>query len=118
MPRLFVYGTLKRGLSNASRLEGAIFEGVRSTANGYALHRVAGFPALVRSGDGIVRGEVYTVSDEHLRRLDAFEDSPNWYQREIIRLDDGCEADAYLMSREAVGDAPPIQGDEYIEERR
>src|SRR5262249_9113471 len=99
MPRLFVYGTLKRGFSNAANLPGAAFEGTGATTPGYELYLVAGYPALVRSNQGVVRGELYAVSDEHLRRLDAFEDVPNWYQREAIMLADGREAQAYVMSR-------------------
>src|SRR5690349_6262989 len=116
MPKLFVYGTLKRGFSNAKELDGASFEGRAATANGYELHIVSGYPALVRSESGRVRGELYTVSVEHLRRLDVFEGVPDWYQREIVVLADGREVEAYVKRREDVSDGERMAGEEYFEE--
>jgi gamma-glutamylaminecyclotransferase len=118
MPRLFVYGTLKRGFSNARELEGASFEGRTSTSNGYALYMVSGYPALVRTERGRVHGELYTVSDEQLLKLDAFEGVPDWYRREIVVLGDGTEAEGYVKRREDVSDGDLMAGDEYFEKGR
>jgi gamma-glutamylcyclotransferase (GGCT)/AIG2-like uncharacterized protein YtfP len=110
MPRIFVYGTLKRGLSNAAQLDGAVFERAAVTASGYALSVVSGYPAMARSEAGVVHGELYVVSDEHLRRLDEFEGVPEWYQREVITLDDGTEAEAYVVAHGRVQGLPRIPG--------
>ncbi|MGB6221598.1 gamma-glutamylcyclotransferase family protein [Haloferula sp.] len=69
---VFVYGTLRRGASNAFRMEGAewMYPGfVRGL-----LYRVDWYPAIVLSDEGgMVAGELWRVDDEKLRDLDAFE---------------------------------------------
>jgi gamma-glutamylcyclotransferase (GGCT)/AIG2-like uncharacterized protein YtfP len=110
MPRIFVYGTLKRGLSNAAHLDGATFERVAVTTVGYVLHMVDGYPAMSRSNAGVVHGELYIVSDELLRLLDEFEGVPEWYQREVIQVEDGTSAEAYMVTQEQVRGSPLISG--------
>ena len=113
--RLFVYGTLKRGFSNAAKLEGAVFEGRVVTRRGYALHLVSGYPALTTSEDGVVSGELYSVTDEHLVELDAFEVVPHRYQREAIVLSDGSKAQAYVVAESVVRGSATIGGGEFLE---
>ena len=115
MPRVFVYGTLKEGLSNAAKLDGAAFERAAVTVNGFVLHMVEGYPAMSRAAEGVVHGELYTVSEEHLARLDVFEGVPEWYQREVIELEDGTRADAYVLPTERIGQAPRIAGGRFRE---
>ena len=110
MPRILVYGTLQRGLSNAAELDGAVFERPGITANGYLLHMVSRYPAMSRSKTGVVHGELYVVTDEHLCLLDEFEGVPELYQREVIELEDGTSAEAYVVTREQVRGAPLISG--------
>ncbi|RMG32643.1 MAG: gamma-glutamylcyclotransferase [Planctomycetota bacterium] len=74
--RLFVYGTLKRGLSRHAALAGQRFLGPGRTQPHYRLYVVADFPGLVRVADGAgrsIRGEVWEVSEACLRRLDEIE---------------------------------------------
>lgn len=115
MPRVFVYGTLKRGFSNAAYLADAVFETTAVTAHGYSLHIVSGYPALSRSGEGVVYGELYSVSDERLQKLDDFEGVPDEYQREVIELADGTRAEAYLVPAERVRGAVRIGGGKFFE---
>ncbi len=68
---VFVYGTLRRGGSNAFRMDGAEFVGP-ATVRG-VLYRISWYPGLVLDGDGRVCGEVYRVGPELLRALDDFE---------------------------------------------
>jgi gamma-glutamylcyclotransferase (GGCT)/AIG2-like uncharacterized protein YtfP len=69
---VFVYGTLRRGGSNAFRMDGAEFVGRGSVAG--CLHAISWYPGLVLgNGCGRVVGEVYRVGAEHLRALDEFE---------------------------------------------
>jgi gamma-glutamylcyclotransferase (GGCT)/AIG2-like uncharacterized protein YtfP len=69
---VFVYGTLRRGGSNAFRMEGAEFVG-RGRMEG-KLHVISWYPGLVIGrGNGWVSGELYRVGPEHLGALDAFE---------------------------------------------
>lgn len=72
---LFVYGTLKRGCSNHAQMAGAEFVGAARTVPGYRLYDLGGFPAIAaRAGDrdGVV-GEVWSLTDDVLARLDLFE---------------------------------------------
>jgi len=108
--RLFVYGTLKRGFSNQERLRGATFEREASTAAGHALHSAGAYPALARTGAGVVHGEVYWLSPEHLAEIDEFEGCPHLYQRGEIALEDGTRAAAYLVSGERASTYPLIPG--------
>jgi gamma-glutamylcyclotransferase (GGCT)/AIG2-like uncharacterized protein YtfP len=70
---LFVYGTLRRGFTNraARRLhqrgEFLGFATVRAS-----LHHCGKYPGLTR-GEGRIRGEVFRVSPQLLRYLDAYE---------------------------------------------
>jgi gamma-glutamylcyclotransferase (GGCT)/AIG2-like uncharacterized protein YtfP len=68
---VFVYGTLRRGGSNAFRMDGAEFVGPATV--GGVLYRISWYPGLVLDGEGSVTGEVYRVGPELLRALDEFE---------------------------------------------
>lgn len=68
---VFVYGTLRRGGSNAFRMDGA--EWVGPATVGGALYRISWYPGLVLDDEGRVTGEVYRVGPELLRALDEFE---------------------------------------------
>ena len=69
---VFVYGTLRRGGSNAFRMKGA-----KRIGRGYVsgkLYTISWYPGLVlESAGGIVIGEVFRVGPEQMRALDEFE---------------------------------------------
>ena len=92
MKRLvFVYGTLKRGFWNNYLLKEAEFLGEGTTLEKFKLYTV-GFPYALSDGEGLpLRGEVYEVEEETLKRLDALEGYPNHYKRKLteVKLDDG-----------------------------
>jgi gamma-glutamylcyclotransferase (GGCT)/AIG2-like uncharacterized protein YtfP len=110
MYRLFVYGSLKRGCSNAGMLRGAIFERAGATAPGHALHDAGPYPVLARYGSGVVHGEIYRVTAEQLAELDRFEGCPDEYQREEVVLDDGSTAAAYVVSPARARLFPAVPG--------
>jgi gamma-glutamylcyclotransferase (GGCT)/AIG2-like uncharacterized protein YtfP len=68
---VFVYGTLRRGGSNHFRMNGAEFVGGGGIAG--KIFRIDWYPGLVCGGESAVKGELYRVSEEHLRALDVFE---------------------------------------------
>src|SRR5688572_19180393 len=84
---LFVYGSLKRGFRHHDLLLGARFHGETVTAAGYQLVLLGEYPALADGGDGTVTGELYSVENELLARLDAFEGAE--YERREVRLVSG-----------------------------
>lgn len=86
---LFVYGTLKRGCSNHGQLAGQTFVGIARTQPGFSLYDVGGYPGLVAQAgdrDG-VSGEIWSVSETGLLRLDDFEGvHEGLYRREPVPL--------------------------------
>ncbi|MDO8539366.1 MAG: gamma-glutamylcyclotransferase family protein [Opitutaceae bacterium] len=89
MKLLFVYGTLKRGASNHEWLSGQAFIAEARTTPGFRLFDVGGYPGLVRwtrDQDGVA-GEIWSVDDECLKRLDEFEGlAEGLYRREPVPL--------------------------------
>jgi gamma-glutamylaminecyclotransferase len=86
MPKIFVYGTLKTGQVN-HHLLGDPQGGSRTVptpalAPGIVLHAGPAYPFAIR-GPGQARGEVYTITEAVLRKLDELENHPDDYHREI-----------------------------------
>jgi gamma-glutamylaminecyclotransferase len=83
--KVAVYGTLKHGFSNCHLLEGANFKGNAKTKDRYPL-LVDGLPYLYDCKDRghHVELEVYDVTKEILRDLDALEGHPTFYKRKKI----------------------------------
>ena len=103
--RVFVYGSLLKGLGNHIVLcrKGSAFDGVTETVeDSFEMVSMGAFPAVFRLPSehaGVrVRGEVYEVTDAGLRALDRLEGHPRFYKREKIALKDGSKAWAYMMT--------------------
>ncbi len=85
---VFVYGTLKRCQRNHHVLAGQEFLGEACTLPRYRIYE-GGHPCLVedeRTG-GRVQGEVWSVTDEVLEKLDHFEGVPDLYSRRAIAIE-------------------------------
>lgn len=100
MPLLFVYGTLRAGEPAHRLLEGAQPVGEFKTEPAYDLMNLGPFPALAEGGTTAVAGEVYEIPEDSLPLLDDYEDCPRLFIRGRVRLQDGPEAQAYLIRRE------------------
>ncbi|XP_020565086.1 gamma-glutamylaminecyclotransferase isoform X1 [Oryzias latipes] len=96
MPRVFVYGTLKRGQPNHYRMLDATngkaeFLATALTTQRYPLVIATEYniPFLLNlPGQGQrVRGEIYEVDERMLAFLDAFESVPSMYQRTVVDLE-------------------------------
>jgi gamma-glutamylaminecyclotransferase len=111
--RIFVYGSLRRGLGNHGQLAGATFDGTATTRPGFRLYDLGAFPGMVAVGNGLVVGEVYLVDHELLERLDWFESHPRWYRRTPIHLNDGSSAEAYLLELRHVEDRPEVSSGDW-----
>ncbi|MDB6078944.1 MAG: hypothetical protein JWO82_2691 [Akkermansiaceae bacterium] len=69
---MFVYGTLRRGGSNAFRMDGSTFHGSGTVAG--RLYRISWYPGLVLDSEASrVTGDVFEATDEQLTVLDEFE---------------------------------------------
>jgi gamma-glutamylcyclotransferase (GGCT)/AIG2-like uncharacterized protein YtfP len=97
---LFVNGTLMRGLALHHNLEGATFLGALRTAPRYRLYSIRDVhPGMfeVEIGGVSIAGEMYCMSDEIWRRVEAGE-PPHLY-RGPVRLSDDRIVDGILFPR-------------------
>lgn len=77
---VFVYGTLRRGGSNAFRMDGAEFV-AEATVRG-KLYPISWYPGVVLDAEAApVKGDIFRVSAEQLAALDAFE-GPEYHRVE------------------------------------
>lgn len=99
MPRqlsqlVFVYGSLKRGFALHGLLQGQLFLGNAVTEPLYRLFDLGSYPGLVEWPEGLaIRGEVYQVDFECLRRMDEAEGvAERLYVRRTILLQERFES--------------------------
>jgi len=117
--RVFVYGTLKSGHSNAGALRGADYLGRCRLTGGHKLVDLGFYPGLVmdpnpKAEQRTVLGEVYRISREQLAVLDMIEGHPDYYARMKVTTPwKGAWAyylpTAYLDAREPVESVDGIQ---------
>lgn len=74
--RIFVYGTLKRGLSNHGWMSDQQFISKARTAPVYRMHDSGGFPGMVPvdQDELSIQGEIWEVDDAGRRKPDILED--------------------------------------------
>lgn len=98
--RVFVYGTLLRGLANHHWLRGASFVREDCTREPFLLVDLGDYPAVLdRASAGAVSvlGEVWDVDDAGLAQLDILEDYPDLYNRRPVALRSGDTALIYIL---------------------
>lgn len=106
--RVFVYGTLMRGLRNHAMMEGAKFCSTASTLlPSYDMIQFPSSsmpghvtPGLRKNGNACISGEVFQVDDDLLAILDNFEAVGTEYERGKVMLSDGSQAWAYFLLAE------------------
>ena len=111
---LFVYGTLMRGFPLHALLEGR----ADSLGDGEVaglLFDLGRYPAALRDGGGVVRGEVYRLKDPALwRALDSAEGSQYHRGEAGVRLAGGRQVTAYIYWYvKPVGRAVPVPDGDY-----
>jgi gamma-glutamylaminecyclotransferase len=100
--RLFAYGTLLAGERDHALLGDAERMGPAVTRPLYSLYEVGPYAALVAGGSTAVRGELYDLDRDTLLSIDVARQVPRLFDRARISLEDGTEAEAYLMPPENV----------------
>ncbi|MCA1790542.1 MAG: gamma-glutamylcyclotransferase [Thioalkalivibrio sp.] len=127
MTRLFVYGTLLRGLSRAQMLRGSRLLGPALLSG--RLFDLGSYPGLL-AGPGLVVGEIYLVDTSALQRLDRVEDfdardpEGSLYRRETVSARHfsgrGETVQSYFYNGEPDAGIPIPHGDyrRYLIERR
>ena len=86
--RVFVYGTLKRGYTNNRLISNATFIGkAKTVSNWIMIGNHLAFPYVLRrdhENGSQIKGEVYEVDQEGLKKLDLLEGVPSHYTREKV----------------------------------
>jgi gamma-glutamylcyclotransferase (GGCT)/AIG2-like uncharacterized protein YtfP len=110
--KLFVYGTLKRGLSRNRYLDGQQFDGEARTSPYYRLLDCGSYPGLVPAAqlsvDGLsIEGEVWEIDSRCLQILDEVEAvGEGLYRRARVELEAPFEAEhveTYFFNRSTFG---------------
>lgn len=109
MTKLFVYGTLKRGLCNNIVMGDAKFI-KEDCLKGFKMHSLGGFPAITpepfdpdNEHPRIVHGELFEINDKDLINVDRLEGYDEqavrhtFYDRTTVRLESGEQALVYFM---------------------
>jgi gamma-glutamylaminecyclotransferase len=89
--RIFVYGTLKRGLSNHGWMAGQQFIREARTTPAYRMVDSGGYPGMfaVEHGGVSIQGEIWEVDEPGRKKLDVLEDVEGGeYALELVRLAD------------------------------
>lgn len=85
---VFVYGSLKRHFGNNGLMAQAKFLGITDTVKSdYRMYSLGAFPAVVEScigGAYTITGELYSIDDSTLNRLDMLEGNGSMYIRKLI----------------------------------
>ncbi|HEY8890537.1 MAG TPA: gamma-glutamylcyclotransferase family protein [Clostridium sp.] len=84
--KVFVYGTLMKGKSNYENFLGdADFIG-EFVAEGFALYELGSYPGIIHSEIDKVKGELYIIDSNILRKLDMLEGEGSLYIRKLISV--------------------------------
>lgn len=81
--KVFVYGTLMKGHGNHILLENDKFLG-NAVLKDYGLYNVSSFPGIIKQDGAAVKGEVYSISESTLKRLDTLESEGSLYIRNLV----------------------------------
>ena len=80
--KVFVYGTLMKGMRNHYYLKDSTYLGI-DEIEGYTMYNIGSYPGIVKGSDKI-KGEVYEVTQETLDLMDALEGEGYLYIRETV----------------------------------
>lgn len=100
---LFTYGTLRAAHRNSS-LNGLTPDKLVETdvtLNDFAIFNLGWFPGIRPKTGCITKGDVWSVTDADLPRLDQYEGVPHLYTRETVQHPTLGEVLVYVYARQA-----------------
>jgi gamma-glutamylcyclotransferase (GGCT)/AIG2-like uncharacterized protein YtfP len=98
MTKVFVYGSLRKGLANHALLADSRQLGQFRFELSFKMYSLGGFPALVQDESSRpITGEVYEIDQPTFLRLDRLEGYPHFYDRLLIDTPAG-EAWVYFLN--------------------
>lgn len=118
MPYLFVYGTFRKGRSEEKLIAGADILGPAETVEQYALCLIDKKPVVTKRPMSTIKGEVYSLTEELLTKIDRHRRHPHTNRRELVpvKLNDGNVVEAWLyFHMHPLRDSVFIESGEYSE---
>ena len=89
---IFVYGSLRKGMTQHALLGGAQFLGSAMTKSEFTLFDAGLWPAAVQNGNTAIFGELYEVKPKKVSEIDSYERHPEFFRRHKIMLADEINA--------------------------
>ncbi len=91
---LFVYGTLMNGMNHHSKIKHLQFVGKGETQDDFYMASLTcdSYPIITTEKiDSFqtptkIKGEIYQIDEETLKKIDNFESHPNYYTRHLINV--------------------------------
>ena len=104
---VFVYGTLMSGEANHHYLQNSANLGL-AVIEGYDMYDVGAYPAII-AGDGLIIGEVYSVSKKDLESIDMLEGEGNLYLKKCETVTDAKGNTAFAFVYVYLGDCSNLE---------
>ncbi|MFW6225395.1 MAG: gamma-glutamylcyclotransferase family protein [bacterium] len=107
MNKIFVYGTLLSGEGNWQYyLRDSKLLGEETLKGNFTMVSLGGFPGVIPSGEGVVKGEVYEVDDltyRQIEMLEGYDENPKYtfYSKMKVNTKFG-EADMYILDEKSL----------------
>jgi len=94
MVKIFVYGSLRKGMRNHSEEMDAYFL-QNDTIKNYKMYSLRYYPFII-SGNGIIQGEVYDIPEDMFNQIDGMEINAG-YKRVTNKTENGIMAIYYIF---------------------
>lgn len=102
MKLVAVYGSLKRGKHNHSVLGDCYrYYGTGTTAPEYTMYDYGSFPGVTEGGSTPITVELFRVSEDVFKDLDALEGYPEFYNRKVVEISNITGGHTQLAKAEA-----------------
>tara|TARA_B100000029_G_scaffold509413_1_gene598525 strand:+ start:119 stop:547 length:429 start_codon:yes stop_codon:yes gene_type:complete len=110
---IFVYGSLRYKLPLNDALRNSTPIATVKTESKYTMYDLGAFPCIRKNGETSIVGDLYSVDDDTLARIDMIEGIPTLYQRDFIDIKgwENTEIYAYFFANEVYATPTVESGD-------